>query len=489
MVREAGQKCPASAFTIILCTAAIVTGLSATGCSDGARLERWESARHAAFSAFRDNKFDQAIEKYNAAVAIGREFGAADVHVAMALTELAHVYAAQDKVPDAGRTFAEAVAIFAKIPQNRMPPDVVLSHCDALEGLAVCDEKQGRVQECDNHFRQALYAATQAGLRSKVQDITFEYNSFKNDHAMPTDTVNTSTVTGKFAVDEKQSALNEKYSSLFSEGQSAYKAKKFDLAEQKFLDASTVAEKLRSRTGQANCATKLGAVYNSKDDLQKSEKCYRFAEHLYEHSQVGSDAGDKECLQGLCAVLVRESKGLEATECAQKLVDMARAHHSVDDREIIEAEGNLATACMTAGRFDRAIESFKRSEALAITHHPVCSPEVIMYSCWISRLYFLAGQFPEGQNKLAELVLKMEDQPPANLSLPARLLNDYGEEMIKEGHWGDSPPYFKAAAAMLVKAPDERLERGRAERHLKELIPRIQRFLQQQKKDKAAHKT
>ena len=473
--------------------------VSATGCSDNSsKLERWESARHAAFSAFRDNKHDQAISKYESAIAIGREFGNDDLHTAIAQTGLAHVYAAQEKTAEATQSFSDAVAIFDKTAEKAMPPDAVVAYCDALEGLAVCDEKQGRVQECDSHFKHALYMATHGGLKAKTQDISFEYNSFRNQHAAllgaSANELDKSTGTSKNA---EQSALNEQYNKLFAEGKRAYQTKQFKLAEQKFLDASTAAEKLHSATGQADCATKLGAVYNITDQLLKSEKCYKFAEHLYERSQVASDGGNQECLRGLCEVLIREGKGLESIDCAQKLVDLARVHHAAEDKVVIEAEATLASACIHAQRYPQAIESFKRAEALAVAKNSASSPEVIMYSCWLTHLYFMANQPAEAENKLTQFVLKMETQPPAAALLAARLFNNYGEEMIKEGAWVESNWYFKTVLLLLAKTPEERVERERAQRHITALKPgmdRLQDRLQKEQKQKeqkqkeAAHK-
>jgi tetratricopeptide (TPR) repeat protein len=460
---------------VIVCAGCLLFALTLTACSDQADLQAdWQSARHRAFEYLRDGKFQQASDQYKTALAMAERFGPEDKRLAITLNELARTYALQGDPATASVHYKRALNILGILQErtnvSNDGKELVTQLIDALEGLANASEKENKPEQADGYYQRALNVLSLAGEPTRKRQILYEYRGFLSSQGKQVDVPELNDAEKNL---EQAAQLPNRGDALHEAFSHAMRNCDAKLRENNVTDATTfaweavaAAQKLNNRALLAGAQTQLAYLYSSQQNTAMAEQSFRSALENYE-AAAASDKQMYVCLLGYSRLLVKEHRIKEAESYGLRVLQYAEENHSADERELIDCLTLMSEIYATSGDLKRAIATQERLLKLTRAHSQLTRADVVMHTCYLTNLLYMAGMDQKGRSVLQSYI---SDSKRVQMNvLPAKLFSDFAEACLKQSNKPEAKEFFRAALVLSKRTPDGAKEAARAQNRLSEL--------------------
>ncbi|HEY9790875.1 MAG TPA: hypothetical protein V6D22_10780, partial [Candidatus Obscuribacterales bacterium] len=233
-----------------------------------------------------------------------------------------------------------------------------------------------------------------------------------------------------------------------------------DKAEKEYTVALRAAERLEDQVPGGNCASRLGQVAFRREQWKQALVWFDFAMKHYAESKSGVVAR-RSAVSGLAMTLCKLKNYDQAEFCAKQLIEDSRWIRTKDGSEMREGLIELADIYRQSGQLEKATAPMEEIYASCRQYHPITWPETTLNMCYLSTHYWSLNKKEQCRKTVNEYLAEALKSKPENLQLPARLLDDYAEALIKAKEFDKAAIYLPSALKMLDRAPDAQKEKER----------------------------
>lgn len=453
-----------------------LAAINLSGCGTDSHQEEkeaWETENSSAFQAFRDRNYQQAIASYKRALLIAQKIDPNGEQSAVTETAMATVFITQNDTKTAEQLFRHAAEVLeAKSRREKLSADAATTLCDALRGRADIKHRAGEDEQAEPLYKEALRVIAPYRIPSKERQLRFEYKSVlsalgKDAEAQAVSEQNNQLVDAE-SLPNAQNQAHAEAKKFVHQGEMALAAHNIQKAKDDLHTGVAYALKCDDPRFRAGIQTRAAMLLFVNNEINDAEQ------YMLDGLRTLREAHcpDEEIFPHLVALGTIQTRlfKLDDAEKAERLaLKIAKAHYDKDGVQVASAEQGLVQVLSMKHQYDEALPMFEHSYQVNRKIMTLTSTPVVMHTCWLANLYWLAGKKNETQGTLDEFIAELNKRPAAERVLPGRLLVDYGNECLRQNQKPEAAMFFNAALKVLKPAPGANVEIQRAQTQLKAL--------------------
>lgn len=455
----------------LLCAAAVVALLiTSCGQSREEKLESWETARRSAFQEFRDRRYEGAIASYQKALGLAKQIDANGVEVAITLNELAVVYNTKGNADETAKLYEESNAILERLANaDNLNKDIVRAYCDALEGLGKIKEEKGDLPGAEALYGKAVNIAQRADSTVKLRELVYQYKSVLLQQGKDKEAAalqgQTERLSNEDQFTDRENYLHKHAKNCLRDAQQALGEQRIADADKAYQEAYGFARESKDLRFRGEVEGQIALYLLTVNKLRPAESAIVAALRDFKEAKV-DDAAMLTQLVTYSSIEHALGKIDAADKAADLALKIAKAQFDEDSVEMQRALSAKANVYIALRKYKEALPLYEKTYALTKRHAALNSPMVIMHTCWLANIYWLAGQKSKAESLVgsySDQVLKMRKE----LNLVSRLFNDYGNECRRTGDSVEARVFHNAAMRVAKQAPDAAVEIKRAQDGIK----------------------
>lgn len=448
--------------------------LSLTGCGANKKdlSDKWESQKQRAFQEFRDRRYDNAIETYGKALELAKQIDPDGIQVASTLNEMAVVYTTRNSSKNAAGLYLEASAIEQNwLNKDPFDPNIQRTYLDTMAGLGKIRKTEGDLKAAEEYFSRGVDIGRRANVPSKLRELLYEYKSVLQQEGKTKESMALNDEFTRLAGNERlpndEDSLREQTNKLLADAESAFKAHDLNRADEQYRQAYLYVKRSTDAKFRAEGEARVASYLCTVGNLPAAEAA------LMATMRDCKKSGSKE--SGLLPFLIsyadvehqlgKNSKSKDAADLALKL---AKEDYPPTSPQVNSALLAVANAMIGMNQYEQAIPVFEKSYILTKKNSAFDSPSVIMNTCWLSNLYWMADQQEKAEALMGSYTNSVR-RYPKSLTLVGRLLNDYAVALQRGGNAREAALFANSAIKVLKQARDGSSEMNRATHLVKAL--------------------
>jgi len=396
-------------------------------------------------------RFSDAEPLYKRALAIQEKaLGPNNIGVATTLNNLGTLYSSLGRYADAGPVLKRALAIYEKTPG---PNQANLAA--ALSNLAVLYSNQGRNGDVEALYKRALaiqekaLGPESAGVATTLNNLGLLYDSegrFRDaEPALKRALAIRERVLGSDHPDVAITVGN--LASLYS-----HNSQRFTDAELLYKRALAIQEKVvgPDHPNVANSLQGLASLYNSEGKYTEAEPLYMRALAIRERALGPNHVSLAGLLNDLAALYANQSRYAEAEPLYRRALAINERVLGRDSPVVAVQLNNLATTYVDEGRFVDAELLHKRALAIREKALGPDNPAVALSLNNLASLYYRQGRDGDAEPVIQRAVAIFEKSQPDSHWLAGSLMT-LEEVYSNEGRYAEAEPLGKRALAIEEK--------------------------------------